>query len=149
MCNPPSHRCGLRLRGAPCCPQRRRAPACPAMWGPPPSSALTPGREHRRRFGPGVRSAPFPKPFWLRSQTLWRTVVCSRRWLGLCSRPYSIIVFRASSTESEFTAWFQKGRAIIKPIVHLRIHQPYRGGKELGRKSRNEWSIAKASRKTD
>lgn len=31
--------------------------------------------------------------------------------------------------------------------MHLHIHQPYRGGKELGRE-RNEWSIEKASRRT-
>lgn len=32
--------------------------------------------------------------------------------------------------------------------MHLHIHQPYRGGKELGRERRNEWSIEKASRRT-
>lgn len=32
--------------------------------------------------------------------------------------------------------------------MHLHIHQPYRGGKELGRDRRNEWSTEKASRRT-
>lgn len=32
--------------------------------------------------------------------------------------------------------------------MHLHIHQPYRGGKELRRERRNEWSIEKASRRT-
>lgn len=32
--------------------------------------------------------------------------------------------------------------------MHLHIHQPYRGGKELGRDRRNEWSIERASRRT-